>query len=164
MGNRSSWQTVSQNSTGNEAPCFLRVLKSESNALKTKEQYKRGEQEHLVHVRSQPSHFKIFSIHNDVIKAEKDWEPVLDHRVIDANVLWTSRSKTTFRRVEHDRNDASEHRDRKKADLLVLAHFAKVGDAHSQICECTISDNGRKVFLIQSRDDFERGARYPFCG
>ena len=148
MGNRSSWQTVSQNSTGNDAPCFLRVLKSESNALETKVQYKRGEQEHLMHVRSQPSHFKIFSIHNDVIKAEKDWEPVLDHRVIDANVLWTSRSKTTFWRVEHDRDDASEHRDRKKADLLVLAHFAKVGDAHSQICEGTISDDGRKVFLI----------------
>ena len=33
MGNRSSWQTVSQNSTGNDDPCCLRVLKSESSAL-----------------------------------------------------------------------------------------------------------------------------------
>ena len=33
MGNRSSWQTVSQNSTGNDDPCFLRVLKRESSAL-----------------------------------------------------------------------------------------------------------------------------------
>lgn len=41
MGNRSSWQTVSQNSTGNDDPCCLRVLKSESNALKTKVQCKR---------------------------------------------------------------------------------------------------------------------------
>ena len=114
--------------------------------------------------RSQPSHFKIFSIHNDVIKTEKNWEPVLDHRIIDANVLWTSRRKTTFWRVEHDRDDASEHRNRKKTDLLVLTHFAEVGDAHGQICKGTISDNGCKVFLIQSRDDFERGARYPFCG
>ena len=35
MGNKSSWQTVSQNSTGNDDPCFLRVLKSESSALQT---------------------------------------------------------------------------------------------------------------------------------
>ena len=33
IGKRSSWQTVSQNSTGNDDPCFLRVLKSESSAL-----------------------------------------------------------------------------------------------------------------------------------
>lgn len=38
IGNRSSWQTVSQNSTGNDDPCFLSVLKSESNALQTKVQ------------------------------------------------------------------------------------------------------------------------------
>ena len=44
MGNRSSWVTVSQNSTGNDDPCFLRVLKRESNALKNKVQCKRGEQ------------------------------------------------------------------------------------------------------------------------
>ena len=60
-----------------------------------------------MHVYSQPSHFKIFSIHNDVIEAEEDWEPVLDHRILNANVLWTSRSKTTFWRIEHDRDDAS---------------------------------------------------------
>ena len=34
MGNKSSWQTVSQNSTGNDDPCFLSVLKRESNALR----------------------------------------------------------------------------------------------------------------------------------
>lgn len=149
MGNRSSWVTVSQNSTGNDDPCFLRVLKSESNALKTKVQRKREVSKSIfLHVYAQSSHFKIFSIHDNVIKAEEDWEPVLDHRILNANVLWTSRSKATFWSVEHDRDDASEHRDRKKTDLLVLAHFAKVGDAHSQICKCTVSDDGCKVFLV----------------
>ena len=33
IGNRSSWQTVSQKSTGNEVPYFVSVEKSESNAL-----------------------------------------------------------------------------------------------------------------------------------
>jgi hypothetical protein len=43
MGNRSSWQTVSQNSTGNDDPCFLRVLKRESKALQNEARCEKSE-------------------------------------------------------------------------------------------------------------------------
>lgn len=83
-----------------------------------------------MHVCSQPSHFEIFSVHDYVIKAKKNWEPVLDHRIVDANILWARCGKTTFWRAEHDWDDAAEHRDRKETDLLVFAHFTKVRDAY----------------------------------
>ena len=79
---------------------------------------------------SQPSHFEVLSVHNDVIETKKDWEPVLDHRIIDPNVLRARWSKTTFWRVEHDRNDASEHGNCEKTDFLVLADLTKVGDTN----------------------------------
>jgi hypothetical protein len=112
---------------------------------------------------SQPSHFEVLSVHNDVIETKKDWEPVLDHRILDPDVLRARCSETTFWRIKHDRNDASEHGDCEKADLLVLANFTEVRDANRQICKGTVSDDGGKVLLVQSGDNFKRRACYPFC-
>jgi hypothetical protein len=88
MGNKSSWQTVSQNSTGNDDPCFLRVLKSESSALQIAAGCKQGVKS-KVHQRiySQPSHFEVLSVHYNVIETKQDWEPVLDHRIVDPDIL-----------------------------------------------------------------------------
>ena len=161
MGNRSSWQTVSQNSTGNDDPCFLRVLKRESNALHPT--LREREARESTCLCSQTSHFKVFSVHYDVIETEQHREPILDHRVIDTNILRASGGKTTLWRVQHDRNDAPEHGNRKQTDLLVLADLAKVGDAYHQVSEGAVSDDGHEVFLVQAGDDLKRGACYSFC-
>jgi hypothetical protein len=87
MGNKSSWQTVSQNSTGNDDPCFLRVLKSESSALQIAAECKQRRVRTRQCICSQPSYFEVLSVHDDVIETKKNWEPVLDHRIIDPNIL-----------------------------------------------------------------------------
>ena len=162
MGNRSSWQTVSQNSTGNEEPCFLSMLKRESNALHPTSR-ERESREEVICQCSQTSYFEVFSVHYDVIETEQHREPILDHRIVDTMVLWASSGKTTLWRVQHDRNDASEHGNREETDLLVLADLAKVGDAYCQVCKGAVSDDGYKVFLVQAGDDLKRGVRDSFC-
>jgi hypothetical protein len=113
---------------------------------------------------SQTSYFEVLSVHDDVIEAKQDREPVLDHRILTTAVLRARSGKATFWCVEHDGNDASKHGNRKKTDLLIFANFTKVGDAHRQVGKGAISDDGGKVFLVQSSDNLKRRARYPFCG
>jgi hypothetical protein len=112
---------------------------------------------------SQTSHFKVFAIHYDVIETEQHREPILDHRIVDTNILRASGGKTTLWRVQHDRNDAAEHGNRKQTDLLVLADLAKVGDAYRQVCEGAVSDDSHEMFLVQAGDDLKRRVRYSFC-
>ena len=112
---------------------------------------------------SQTSHFKVFPVHDDVIETEQHREPILDHRVLDANILRACGSKTALWCVQHDRNNASEHGNRKQTDLLVLANLAKVGDAYRQVSECAVADDGHEVFLIQAGNDFKRRVCYSFC-
>jgi hypothetical protein len=69
MGNRSSWQTVSQNSTGKDDPCFLRVLKRESSALRTKSgEMGRAKDNGVICL--QASYFEILSVHDDIVETE----------------------------------------------------------------------------------------------
>ena len=71
--------------------------------------------------------------------------------------------EAAFGTFKHDWNDAPQHRDSKKANLLILGHFAEVRDADSQISKCSMTDNGREMFLIEPRNDLKSGAYDALC-
>lgn len=66
MGNNSSWQTVSQKSTGYVDPYVFKVAKRESSALHMKMSIFTREIESY----AQTSNFQIFTVHNDIIEAK----------------------------------------------------------------------------------------------
>ena len=70
--------------------------------------------------------------------------------------------EAALRRLKHRRNDVSEHGNREKTDLLVLADLAEVGDADRQICKRAMVHDCREVVLVKSCNDLERRARDTF--
>jgi len=106
MGKRSSWQTVSQNSTGYDAPYVLRVEKRESKALSRESNQGSNRKKGY----SQSSDFQIFAIHDDIVKTEKYREPKSDHAVIHG-LLCTGRFgiQCAFWALQHDGYNTAEH-------------------------------------------------------
>lgn len=66
-----------------------------------------------------------------------------------------------LRRVKHGRDDAAQHANGEKADLLVFADFAEVGDADSQVSERTVPNDIVEVILVQSSNNLKRCAGDP---
>lgn len=113
---------------------------------------------------SQSLHLEVLSVHDDIVETEQHGEPILDHGILrDTLRSATHLRQATLRRNEHDRDHSTKHRDSEQADLLVLADFAEVGDADGEISERAIMNDAGEVFLVETGDDLEGGARYPLC-
>lgn len=111
----------------------------------------------------QSSNFKILSIHDNIIETEEDREPKLDHWIIcNVRPLLNRNVEAAIWRLQHDRYDSTEHSNGEQTDLLILAHFAEISYAHSEICKCTISHDLREVLLIQAGHNLECGIRNTF--
>ena len=101
----------------------------------------------------QPPHFQIFSIHDNVVESEKYREPILDHWVVSGCMIRVL--EATIGALEHSRDDTSKHGNRKQADLLILAHFAEVGDAHREVGKGAMAHDRREMLFVEACYDLE---------
>ena len=65
--------------------------------------------------------------------------------------------EAAFGRFKHRRNGVTEHADSQKADLLVLANLAEVGDTDRKVGERAVADDGREMLLVQTCHNLESG-------
>ena len=108
-------------------------------------------------VNLQSSHFKIFTIHYDVVETKQNREPVLYHGIIGrSGVIWIIRTiPWALGRLQHHRNNVSQHFNSHETRLLEFATFREVRDTNREVCKGSVSDNIWEMIPIQSHHQLE---------
>lgn len=101
---------------------------------------------------AQSPDFQVFTIHDDIVETEKNRIPIFDHVIVHRCGFGGPR---TFGTLEHNGNDTTQHRNGQQTDFLVLAYFAEICDAHSEICESAMPNNRREMFFVESGDNLK---------
>lgn len=99
------------------------------------------------------SHFEIFAIHNNIIKAKKNWKPKFGHGIIDGSLFdfgWTVFGNRALGTFEHLRNETAQHLDGMQTDLLIFTDFAEICNADRQVGKRAVCNNKREVVAIKS--------------
>lgn len=115
---------------------------------------------------SQAPYFQVLSIHNDIVEAEQNRVPRLDHRIVSDLRAWRMLAprgggdEPTLGGTEHGWDNPAKHVDREQADLLELANFAEISDADGEVRKGAVRDDVREALLVQSSDNVERRCHY----